>query len=122
MATKFFLRSKQKNGTASLYTRINRPKFGITNWYLCTRIKVSIESWTKAEKSSKALNNYYSTDEGAVVQKRIAQVESIIRDYFKECKVSADEAKGELDDLISNVVNEEGIKAKEETVKRQKVR
>lgn len=122
MATKFFLRTKQEKGTASLYTRINRPKFGITNWYLCTKIKVSIESWTKAEKSSKALNNYYSTDEGAAVQKRIAEVEAIIRDYFKECTVSADEAKRELEDSISNVVNEEGIKAKEETEKRQKER
>lgn len=122
MATKFFLRTKQEKGTASLYTRINRPKFGITNWYLCTRIKVSIESWTKAEKSSKALNNYYSTDEGTVVQKRISEVEAIIRNYFKECTVSADEAKSELEDIISNVVNEEGIKAKEETEQRQKER
>ena len=122
MATKFFLRTKQTNGTASLYTRINRPAFGISNWYVCTKISVSIESWSKAQKSSKSLNAYYATEEGKEVQRRLNMVEAVIRDSFENGTISSKEDKGKLERLISDIVNEEGIKAKEETEQRQKER
>ena len=122
MATKFFLRTKQTNGTANLYTRINRPKLSISNWYICTNISVSIESWNKAEKSPKALNAYYATDEGKAVQKRLNEVEALIRDSFANGTISAHEDKGKLERLIADIVNEEGIKAKEETEQRKKER
>lgn len=122
MATKFFLRTKQTKGTANLYTRINRPAFGISNWYVCTKISVSVESWIKAQKSSKSLNAYYATEEGKEVQRRLNMVEAVIRDSFENGTISSKEDKGELERLISNIVNEEGLKAKEETNKRQKER
>ena len=122
MATKFFLRTKQTKGTANLYTRINRPAFGISNWYVCTKISVNIESWSKAGKSQKALNAYYATDEGKTVQRRLNEVEALIRDSFENGTITSKEDKGKLERLIADIVNEEGIKAKEETEQRMKER
>ena len=122
MATKFFLRTKQTKGTANIYTRINRPAFGISNWYVCTRISADIESWNKAQKSTKALNAYYATDEGKEVQRRLNMVEAVIRDSFESGAIASSEDKGKLERLISEIVNEQGIKAKEETEQRKKER
>lgn len=122
MATSFFLRTKQTKGTANLYTRINRPKFGISNWYVCTKVSVNIESWRKAQSSSKALISYYASDEGKEVQRRLNLIESVIRDSFINGSVSSNEDKAKLEKLIGDIVNEEGIKAKEETEQRQKER
>ncbi len=122
MATKFFLRTKQTKGTASLYTRINRPAFGISNWYINTKICVSVESWNKAQRSLKAQASYYATEEGAKVQDQLNKIEGVIRDAFLSGLVTSAEDKIKLEQKIGNIVNEEGIKAKEETEQRQKER
>lgn len=122
MATKFFLRTTQSKGTANLYTRINRKNLGITNWYLCTHINVDIEAWNKAQKSLKSQSAYYATPEGAKVQEQINKVEGVIKDAFLSGLVSSSEDKIKLEQEIGNIINEEGIKAKEETSKRQKER
>ncbi len=122
MATKFFLRTTQSKGTANLYTRINRKNLGITNWYLCTQINVDIEAWNKAQKSLKSQSAYYATTEGAKVQEQINKVEGIINDAFLNGLVSSSEDKFKLEQKIGDVINEEGIKASEETSKRQKER
>lgn len=122
MATTFFLRTKQTKGTANLYTRINRPKFGISNWYLCTQISVDVEAWNKAQKSLKAQAAYYSTEEGKKVQEKLVKIEGVIKDAFLSGLVVSAEDKSKLEQEIGNIVNEEGLKAKEETEQRQKER
>ena len=65
---KFFLRTNQTAGNASLYLKISRPKLGV-QWMVNTKIDVDVAEWTKAQSGTKNLTKYFSTDAGQKVQK-----------------------------------------------------
>lgn len=115
---KFFLRTSQKKGDASLYLRVNRPKQNIS-WWVCSGITVDIEAWNKAQKSPKALRNYFSTDVGKEVQDMMDNVEGVIKDLFEKKVLKCNDDKPKLDKAILDVINVKAVKALEE-VKEQK--
>mgnify|MGYP002623373343 CR=1 FL=1 len=113
---KFFLRTTQKKGTAILYLRVNRPTLGIS-WWICSGIKVDVESWRKTEHNTKALIQFFSTDKGKEVQDLMNKVEGVIKDLFEREVITCNDDKPILDEAIMNVVNADAIKALEEIEK-----
>ncbi len=111
---KFFLRTKQTKGNASLYVRVNRPTLGIS-WWLCTGITVDVESWNKAQKSASSLAKYYATGEGQEVQSLTCEVEDVIDDLFKKKAIKGNGDKYVMEAAISDVVNVKGIKSLKES-------
>ena len=116
---KFFLRTSQPKGTASLYVRVNRPTLGI-QWMVCTKIDVDIECWNKAQKTAKALAQYYATESGKRVQEMTEKVAGIIDDLFINGSLTSNADKEILDNAISGIVNCKGIKALEEAELRKR--
>ncbi len=113
---KYFLRTNKRKGTANLSIRISRPKMNVA-WWINTGIAVDIESWTKAEKSSKALQAYFATDAGKKVQEKTELVEGVVNEFLNNTITNADKAK--LENAIREVVNNEAVKAMEEVEKRK---
>jgi len=74
---KFFIRTKKQSGTATLWTRVQRPANNIDLW-INSGIKVNVESWNRAQSRPERLTAYYNTPEGAEVQSKIRDVEQII--------------------------------------------
>lgn len=110
---RFFLRTTQKNGTASLYLRVNRPKLNIS-WWVCSGINVNIKEWNKAQGSPKALTKYFATEKGKEVQNKMEEVEGVIKDLFKKKVLTCNDDKSKLDKAIMDVINVKAIKALEE--------
>lgn len=109
---KFFLRTTKKNGTANLYTMVERPKLGI-KWQVCTGIDVDIDAWNKAQKSTKALSNFYATESGKEVQTMMENVNVVIKDFF-DTNRPTNYDKASLERNISEIVGAKTIKAKME--------
>lgn len=110
---KFFLRTSQKEGTGSLYLRVNRPKLNIS-WWVCSGINVNIKEWNKAQGSPKALTKYFATEKGKEVQNKMEEVEGVIKDLFKKKVLTCNDDKPKLDKAIMDVINVKAIKALEE--------
>ena len=115
---KFFLRTTQKKGTASLYLRVNRQKMGIS-WWICSGINVDVESWRRAEKSTKALLQYFSTEKGKEVQDLMNLVEGVITELFDCNAITSNDDKPILEKAILKVVNADAAQALEEVKKRE---
>ena len=111
--SKFFLRTSQNTGAANLSIRINRPKLKIS-WWINTGIKVSVREWNKAQKSPRALSQYYSTEEGRKTQELTEKVEKVVDDFFAKRRTITDNDKAELVSSIEDVVMYDAIKAVEE--------
>lgn len=109
---KYFLRSSSSKGSAVLYTRVASKSCGI-NWWVCSRIKVDIEAWNKAQKSASALKRYFSTEEGKKVQDQMKLVDGIIDDTIKNEFIKGNKDKYILDDKIADVINSDAIEAQE---------
>lgn len=116
---KFFLRTTQKKGTASLYIRVNRPKLNIS-WWICSGINVDVETWRKAENNAKALIRFFATDKGKDVQSMMVKVEGIVKDLFEHKIITRNEDKPILENAILEVVNADAIKAREDVEKRKR--
>ena len=115
----FFLQTKKKSGTATLYARINRPSLGVNQWYVNTGIKVDVTEWTKAQSGAKYLTKYLSTDEGKKVQTLTGIVDGIIRNFFDSIKSVSTESKDLLAERIKAVVRLDADKAEEEVMQRE---
>lgn len=118
MATQFFIRTIKKEGTAKLYTRVRRPKLGI-NWLMSSDIKVDIAEWSKAQKNSKAMALYFSTEQGKKVQQKMQEFEDVINDMFDNGTLQTDADKSKLVEALSSIKNTEGRKALAEVQKAQ---
>ena len=116
---KFFLQTKKKSGTATLYARINRPSLGVKQWYVNTGIKVDVTEWTKAQSGAKYLTKYLSTEEGKKVQTLTGIVDGIIRNFFDGIKSVSTESKDLLAERIKAVVRLDADKAEEEVMQRE---
>ncbi len=112
MAT-FFIRTTKKRGTAKLYIRVNRPALKIS-WWVCSGIEVDVETWTKAERSTKAMREYFSTDEGKRVQSDMSKVEGLIDELFENKTLSTNSDKPILERAIKDISNADAIAAMEE--------
>ena len=109
---KYFLRSNSSKGSAVLYTRVASKSCGI-NWWVCSRIRVDVEAWNKAQKSASALKRYFSTEEGKKVQEQMELVDGLIDDTIKNELIKGNEDKYILDDKIADVINADVIEAQE---------
>ncbi len=107
---KYFLRSSSSKGSAVLYTRVASKSCGI-NWWVCSRIRVDIEAWNKAQKSASALKRYFDTEDGKKVQKQMELVDGIIDDTIKNEFIKGNKDKYILDDKIADVINADAIEA-----------
>lgn len=116
---KFFLRTKQKEGVASLYLRVDRPKLNIT-WLVCSGINVDIETWRKAESNTKSLFKFFSTEKGKEVQDMMMKVDGVVQDLFERKVITRNEDKPILKNAIMEVVNADAIKALDEVKKRNR--
>lgn len=110
---KFFTRTSKKNGTANLYTKVQRPKFGIV-WWVCCYVPVDVEAWNKAQKSPKALMNFFATERGKEIQAQTEMIDGIIRMFFDEVKNPTNADKDKLERQIKSIINAKSQKAKEE--------
>lgn len=110
---KFFLRTKKEKGNGTLYVRVERPNLKIA-WWLCTHIIVDVESWKKAEKSTKALKAYFNTEKGAKVQEDMGKVEKLIDELFKDGTLFANEDKPKLEKALRDIYNADAIMAMKE--------
>lgn len=118
LMAKFFLRTTQTSGNASLYVKVSRPKFGV-QWMVNTEIEVDVKEWTKAQSGAKNLSKYLATDEGKKVQKLMGTVEEIIKIFFDSIDSVDQESKNDLLNEIKAVVRLDGTKAKEELKQRE---
>lgn len=116
---KFFLRTTQKKGTASLYLRVNRPKLNIS-WWICSGINVDVETWRKTENNTKALIQFFATEKGKEVQSMMVKVEGVVKDLFEHKVITRNEDKPILENAILEVVNADAIKAREDVEKRKR--
>lgn len=112
----FFLRTTKTQGTANLYVRVQKTSAKI-NWWVNSRIKVDVQEWTKAQKSTAALSRYYSTPEGKEVLNQMGKIEGIIETLFEEKKLRSDADKDVLDAAIGDVTNADAKKALAEVKK-----
>ena len=99
---------------------VERPKFGI-RWKVCTYISVDIEAWTKAQKSVKALNQFYATDKGKDVQDTMKEVEDVIKVLFDEKVIRSNDDRHILEKALKEIVHLDARKALEEVRERKKV-
>ena len=99
---KFFLRSTKTDGEANLFVGVHRPSFGV-HWKVNTHIKVSVSAWNKAQTSAKALQKYYSTDEGESVRQKTDMAARIVKEYFGDCVGTP--CVSDLEELMCSVVN-----------------
>ncbi len=116
---KFFLRTKEKDGMASLYLRVERPKLKI-RWLICTGINVGVATWRKAETNTKSLIKFFATDEGKKVQDQINKVEGLVSDMFYRGILTKNEDKPIVERAILEVVNADAIKALNDVKKRNR--
>lgn len=116
MAT-FFLRTTKTKGTAKLYIRVNRPALKIS-WWVCSGIEVDIESWHKAENSTKSMRAYFNTEIGSRVQTDMRKVEGLINEFFENGTIKTNSDKPKLERAIKDISNADAITAIEE-MKRQ---
>lgn len=79
---KFFIRTTEKTGTATLYCRIQKrtPKLDLK---ASTEIKVDITAWNKAQKSIKAWSSYVTTEEGSRIHELINAIEQSVEYALK---------------------------------------
>ena len=115
---KFFLRTGQTSGNASLYVKVSRPKFGV-QWMVNTEISVDVKEWTKAQSSAKYLAKYFASEKGKNVQKLMGTVEEIIKLFFDSVDSVNKESKTALLNKIKAVVRLNGTKAEEEIAQRE---
>ena len=120
--SKFFLRTKQKSGTAFLYVRVNRPKMGIS-WWVCSRISVDIETWKKARKDGRSWERFCLTEKGEETERKIKAVERVIIDFFEKCSCVYDNDKTKLEKEIVKVVDADSLQTIEnaDILEREKV-
>ena len=110
---KFFLRTSKKKGTAKLYVRVNRPTLKLS-WWVCSGISVDIVAWTKAEKSTKAMQAYFNTEQGRKTQEDMRKVEGLINELFDNGTLCTNEDKPKLERALSDIYNAEAILAMQE--------
>ena len=110
---KFFLRSTIKRGNACLYTRVVRPKAGIS-WMVNTGISVNVEEWNNAQKSNRALLQYLATERGKEVQEKMERISGIIDELLANGTLICQADKPKLDEALDAVRNAEGKKALDE--------
>ena len=120
---KFFLRTSKTDGESYLYILVNRPKHGI-RWKVNSGIKVSVSAWTKAQTSAKALDKYYSTEEGRAVREKADMCEKVIKDYFDNIQNASEADIKELCLFIKEIVNTDINEKREELneIKKDKIK
>lgn len=79
MAKKFFLRTKETKGRASLYLEV-RKRSPTIRTMVCTNIVVDIQTWIRVNKSAKIWETYRQTKEGRSLSEKLDLIEASIND------------------------------------------
>ncbi|MBR3495657.1 MAG: integrase, partial [Prevotella sp.] len=79
MAKKFFLRTKETKGRASLYIEVRKRTPNIRA-LVCTNIPVDIQTWTRVNKSPKVWETFRQTKDGKALSDKLDLIEAAIND------------------------------------------
>lgn len=79
MAKKFFLRTKDTKGRASLYIEVRKRTPNI-HALVCTNIQVDIQTWIRVNKSPKVWANFRQTKDGKTLSDKLDLIEASIND------------------------------------------
>ena len=115
----FFLRTKRTEGMANLYTRVKKRNPYIKWEYVNTGIGVDIEVWQKANRSIITWNKFIG-GEGKELNAKLVRVSQTIDMLFAENKLQSNSDKPILEEALTQIANNEAIKAKEEIKERRR--
>lgn len=79
MAKKFFLRTKETKGRASLYIEVRKRTPNIRA-LVCTNITVDIQTWIRVNKSAKVWETFRQTKDGKALSDKLDLIEASIND------------------------------------------
>lgn len=106
----YFIRTTKKEGRASLYCRIRKPKWKI-NTTLRTDLSVDINAWNKSQRSANAWNQYAQTDEGKHVEETMRAIDESINFTVEHgIRVRGVHRTIEVDGAYNKQILEEAIK------------
>ena len=119
----FFIRTNKSSGRATLYVRVQKPKFKISWSAISTGIEVDITKWRECYESgdAKKWNDY--TREGSIgaeVKKKMDKVDEIINLLFTEGRIKSNADKHILTDMLFELANHDAILVRNEIRERKK--
>ena len=119
----FFIRTNKSSGHATLYVRVQKPKFKISWSAISTGIEVDITKWRECYESgdAKKWNDY--TREGSIgaeVKKKMDKVDEIINLLFTEGRIKSNAEKHILTDMLFELANHDAILVRNEIRERKR--
>lgn len=95
----YFLRTKKKEGTASVYLRVQKrsPKLNIM---VCTKVIVDIQQWNRARRDVAKWHEYCKTRDGRRVKETLELVSSAIENLISQGVYD----KARIDEVVEAVV------------------
>ena len=120
---KFFIRTSKKNGRASLYVRVQKPKYNVAWSAISTGIEVDVKMWRECYESGdvKKWNEYTREGSaGADVKKKMDRVDELIELLFAEGRIKCNDDKHVLTDMLFDLATHDAQVARDEIRERKK--
>lgn len=118
----FFIRTNKQSGRATLYVRVQKPKFNISWSAISTGIDVDVAKWRECYESGNARkwNEYTRAGSvGAELKEKMDKVDEIINLLFGEGRIRSNADKHILTDMLFELATHNAIQVRNEIRERK---